>query len=382
MSFELLYEATATVLRRRALCGRLASGRRRRDAVRRARRGDRGGALVEGLRARRGAAAGGGRGRAARRRLLDGGAGVRRGLCDLGRARGGRGERRLAARHRRPAGADRRSATTSARPTSTGRAGSRPATRRRRSAGSGRCRRCTIRSGFSDARRRRRRRRGSPGDPGGRYPSSKILNHEIFSSHINALTRSRTCAQPGLFASRSCRLTGIATVRIVSSNRLQSTGEERPNRRKTSPREGKAMRLKSAFGLAVPLALGVFAAGAQAQDLAIATSVPHLGFPFFVHMQKALKAEAETLGGIRLIELRRPEPDAEADRRRRGGDRHRASTASSSARSTRWRWRRRSSRRSTPGSRSSPSTAGSTGSRASWPTSAPTTSRAARRRAS
>ena len=60
------------------------------------------------------------------------------------------------------------------------------------------------------------------------------------------------------------------------------------------------MRLKSAFGLAVPLALGVFAAGAQAQDLTIATSVPHLGFPFFVHMQNALKAEAETLGGITL----------------------------------------------------------------------------------
>jgi inositol transport system substrate-binding protein len=60
------------------------------------------------------------------------------------------------------------------------------------------------------------------------------------------------------------------------------------------------MRLKSAFGLAVPLALGVFAAGAQAQDLAIATSVPHLGFPFFVHMENALKAEAETLGGITL----------------------------------------------------------------------------------
>ena len=60
------------------------------------------------------------------------------------------------------------------------------------------------------------------------------------------------------------------------------------------------MQLKSAFGLAVPLALGVFAAGAQAQDLAIATSVPHLGFPFFVHMENALKAEAETLGGITL----------------------------------------------------------------------------------
>jgi inositol transport system substrate-binding protein len=48
------------------------------------------------------------------------------------------------------------------------------------------------------------------------------------------------------------------------------------------------MRLKSAFGLAAPLALAAFATGAQAQDLTIATSVPHLGFPFFVHMENAL----------------------------------------------------------------------------------------------
>jgi inositol transport system substrate-binding protein len=61
------------------------------------------------------------------------------------------------------------------------------------------------------------------------------------------------------------------------------------------------MKLKTALGLA-PLALAAFVAGApaQAQDLTIATSVPHLGFPFFVHMENALKAEAETLGGITL----------------------------------------------------------------------------------
>lgn len=36
----------------------------------------------------------------------------------------------------------------------------------------------------------------------------------------------------------------------------------------------------------------------QAQDLTIATSVPSLGFPFFVHMQQQLEAEAEALGGV------------------------------------------------------------------------------------
>jgi ABC-type sugar transport system substrate-binding protein len=46
----------------------------------------------------------------------------------------------------------------------------------------------------------------------------------------------------------------------------------------------------------------MLATGAQAQDLTIATSLPSLGFPFFVHMQKELAAGAETLGGITLIE--------------------------------------------------------------------------------
>ncbi len=49
------------------------------------------------------------------------------------------------------------------------------------------------------------------------------------------------------------------------------------------------------------LAIGVPQAGAQ--DLTIATSVPSLGFPFFVHMQKQLTAEAESLGGIALMEM-------------------------------------------------------------------------------
>lgn len=40
----------------------------------------------------------------------------------------------------------------------------------------------------------------------------------------------------------------------------------------------------------------------HAQDLTIATSLPSLEFPFFVHMQKELRVEAERLGGITLME--------------------------------------------------------------------------------
>lgn len=43
------------------------------------------------------------------------------------------------------------------------------------------------------------------------------------------------------------------------------------------------------------------ASATQAQDLEIATSVPSLGFPFFVHMQNELTAEAESIGGIALV---------------------------------------------------------------------------------
>ena len=41
---------------------------------------------------------------------------------------------------------------------------------------------------------------------------------------------------------------------------------------------------------------------AQAQDLTIASSMPALEFPFFVHMQSALSSEAASIGGITLIE--------------------------------------------------------------------------------
>src|SRR5262245_60922614 len=49
--------------------------------------------------------------------------------------------------------------------------------------------------------------------------------------------------------------------------------------------------------LASALAFGaLLPAGLKAQDATILTSVPNLGFPFFVHMMKALESEAQTLG--------------------------------------------------------------------------------------
>ena len=44
------------------------------------------------------------------------------------------------------------------------------------------------------------------------------------------------------------------------------------------------------------------AASARAEDLTIASSMPALEFPFFVHMQKSLAGAAEAAGGIALIE--------------------------------------------------------------------------------
>ena len=60
---------------------------------------------------------------------------------------------------------------------------------------------------------------------------------------------------------------------------------------------------KLSLGLVAPLALaGAFAAGpvAAQDELTIASSMPALEFPFFVHMQKELREEAESLGGITL----------------------------------------------------------------------------------
>jgi inositol transport system substrate-binding protein len=52
---------------------------------------------------------------------------------------------------------------------------------------------------------------------------------------------------------------------------------------------------------AVALAAGAAAGRAGAQDLTVMTSVPSLGFPFFVHMMKELVDEAKSLG-VRTLE--------------------------------------------------------------------------------
>ncbi len=61
-----------------------------------------------------------------------------------------------------------------------------------------------------------------------------------------------------------------------------------------------AFRIASGIVSAVVAAM-ISTAPVQAQDLKIVTSMPSLGFPFFVHMQNALNAEAEVLGGIEII---------------------------------------------------------------------------------
>ena len=141
------------------------------------------------------------------------------------------------------------------------------------------------------------------------------------------------------------------------------------------------MRLKRVLAFAAPLALAAMLAGApgQAQDLKIATSMPGLGFPFFVHMQNQLNAEAEKLGGIEVINY-----DGENSTPKQTADVEAAvvsgvdglvispsdAVAMAPARAAR-RWRR--------GCPSSPSTGGSRAWRCSG-TWARTTSRAARRR--
>ncbi len=55
---------------------------------------------------------------------------------------------------------------------------------------------------------------------------------------------------------------------------------------------------------ALPLIAGALFAAVTpvaAQEVTVATSVPHLGFPFFLHMQNQLNAEAESLGGVRVV---------------------------------------------------------------------------------
>ncbi|MEO1019462.1 MAG: substrate-binding domain-containing protein, partial [Pseudomonadota bacterium] len=56
-----------------------------------------------------------------------------------------------------------------------------------------------------------------------------------------------------------------------------------------------ATALGLGLAMAAPLPFAVSSAHAQ-DDLTILTSVPSLGFPFFVHMMKELKAEGDNLG--------------------------------------------------------------------------------------
>lgn len=61
--------------------------------------------------------------------------------------------------------------------------------------------------------------------------------------------------------------------------------------------------LASAGAFALALVITGAPTGAMAKDLTIATSLPSLEFPFFVHMQKQLIAEAGAIGGIKLINM-------------------------------------------------------------------------------
>lgn len=59
---------------------------------------------------------------------------------------------------------------------------------------------------------------------------------------------------------------------------------------------------KAAAGGLLAAAITGLSGAAHAQDLTIASSMPALEFPFFVHMQAALAREAAAIGGITLIE--------------------------------------------------------------------------------
>ncbi len=61
------------------------------------------------------------------------------------------------------------------------------------------------------------------------------------------------------------------------------------------------LRKTLSFAAAAIVAGSLATLPANAQELTIATSLPSFEFPFFVHMQKQLDAEAEALGGITLL---------------------------------------------------------------------------------
>ena len=62
------------------------------------------------------------------------------------------------------------------------------------------------------------------------------------------------------------------------------------------------LKRSSVFVGAIGLALAAFTPAHAQKELTILESVPGLNFPFFVHMMNQMKAEAEALGGITVIE--------------------------------------------------------------------------------
>jgi ABC-type sugar transport system substrate-binding protein len=60
-------------------------------------------------------------------------------------------------------------------------------------------------------------------------------------------------------------------------------------------------RVAALLGAAAVVALAVGSTAVPAQNLTVMTSVPSLGFPFFVHMMKSLVDEAKSLG-VRTVE--------------------------------------------------------------------------------
>ena len=72
---------------------------------------------------------------------------------------------------------------------------------------------------------------------------------------------------------------------------------------RTKRRQGGKHVIQNTARRLLPLVAGaaLMATGASAQDLTIATSVPNLGFPFFVHMENSLNASAEGLGGVKTL---------------------------------------------------------------------------------
>lgn len=62
------------------------------------------------------------------------------------------------------------------------------------------------------------------------------------------------------------------------------------------------LKRSALLGGAIGLALMAFTPAHAQKELTVLTSVPGLNFPFFVHMMNQMKAEAEALGGITVIE--------------------------------------------------------------------------------